>query len=68
MSVEGITGMKAVPPHLCTSIALSTCSLFVTLYHFWDSKSFHVACQAVLKLQFFYVDFNGFLFGLANAF
>lgn len=39
-SAEGIT-IKAVPPHLWMSIPLSTYSLFVTLYQFWDSKSFH---------------------------
>lgn len=39
-SAEGIT-IKAMPPHLWMSIPLSTYSLFVTLYQFWDSKPFH---------------------------
>lgn len=42
-SAERITVIKAAPPHLCMSIPLSTYSLFVTLYQFWDSKPFHAA-------------------------
>lgn len=67
---EGITVIKAVPPHLCMSIALSTYSLFVTLYQFWDSNLFMLlsCCQTVVKLQFFMWSFNGFPFSLAIAF
>lgn len=43
-SVQGITVIKALPLHLHMSIPLSTYSLFVTLYQFWDSwEAFHVA-------------------------
>lgn len=42
-SAEGATVIKATPPHLCTSIPLSTYSLSVALYQFWDSEPFHAA-------------------------
>ncbi len=50
---EGKTVIKAVPPHLCTSIPLSTYSLFVTLYQFWDSKPFVLLSKAPELLLIF---------------
>lgn len=41
VSVEGITVIKAVAQDLYMSTPLSTYSLFVTLYQFWDSEPFH---------------------------
>ena len=54
---EGITAIKAVPPHLRMSIPLSTYSLFVTLNQFWDSKAFHAAFTLpnCCKASFFFM-------------
>lgn len=54
-SAQGITVIKAPPLHLCMSMPLSTYSLFVTLYQFWDSWGAFMllsCCQSVVKVDF----------------
>lgn len=60
---EGITVIKAMPPHLCMSIPLSTYN-FSLYTQFWDSKLFMLLFMlqnCFFTLQFFYVELNGLL-------
>lgn len=72
VSVEGITVIKAVAQDLYMSTPLSTYSLFVTLYQFWDSEPFHAVVtlpNCCYAFDFFYSSwsFNGILFSFCEC-